>query len=246
MSRAGFVLVQHRSTTLDEERQRLRAMLDRATPPVECGPRMPVAPARGPMLRFTPREVVQTENGNFVSRRSGYHGWDAARVADVFDMMLDAARKAQAAREKRAEARGDDAPDFCPPFTPGQVQIARDYAALVERVSVAGLSCSSLEVLRQKAGTGGDRELAIFIDFQRLRAMQHRIGDGLVKEVRRIRPEGRGRVAIRVRALVDMVCLGQKSLAEVLVAHGWQADGRGIAALRAGLCAALDRMQGYR
>lgn len=232
-------------STIEDSNAECRRLLEAATPPIECGPRMVAAPARGPMLRFQSREMVQTESGAFVSRRAGFNNWDTARVADVFDLMADAARKAHIRRVQRAKAAGEPEPGFVEPFTPGQVEIGRDYAALTERCDAAGVKCSSLETLRERAGTGGDREAAIFRDFERLRAMHRRIGYGLAKDVRRLRPQGQQRKPIYVRRLVDLVCLGGLSLSGVLDRHGWSASEKSILLLRVSLCAALDRMQGY-
>jgi hypothetical protein len=133
------------------------------------------------------------------------------------------------------------------PFTPGQVQAGRDYAALSERCAAAGLRCASLEGL----GGGGsvdDWIERVIADMGRLRAMHHRIGGGLAKEVRRVRPSATGtgrQMVIRTRVLVDMVCIGERTLSGALRAHGWSDSGKNKIALSAALRAALDRMQGY-
>ncbi len=242
-------------------RRAAAANLDRSAPPAACGPEIIAAPARGPMQVFVPREMVVTDAGNLVSRRAGYLGRDGARVADAFDLMTMNAIKAQpkvvaAARRDYDRRRGAMPrhsvpefvePAFVPPFTHGQVAAARDYAALTERCEASGVSCASLEAVGRGSG-GGDREAAIFRDFARLRSLHRRIGDGLAKEVRRHRPSATGgkRSAIRVRTLVDMVCLGNMTLDEVLRNHGWASKNDAVRSdLRAALCAALDRMQGY-
>lgn len=249
--------------TAEDEAARIAAIKARAQPPASVGPDIIAAPARGPMQVFVPREMVVTDAGNLVSRRAGYKGRDGARVADAFDLMTMNALKAHpkviaaAEREHRAHceglrkkgvaARPFSAPAFVPPFTHGQVAAARDYAALTERCNASGMSCASLEAVGRGSG-GGDREAAIFRDFARLRSLHRRIGDGLAKEVRRHRPSitGGKRSAIRVRTLVDMVCLGNLTLDEVFQRHGWtQKNGAMRADLRSALCKALDRMQGY-
>jgi hypothetical protein len=234
---------------LQEEAERIAKIKARGCVPVECGPEIPMAPGRGPMMRFTPREMRQTECGGFVSVKTGEAGRDAARVADAFDAMERASLKAHRAAEVRRASAGQDSQAYSALFTPGQISAARDYAALVERVSASGVKCSSLEAFHSGGGGGGgDREAAIFRDFQRLRALHRRIGDGLAKEVRRIRPSKNGGVkrrAIYVRKLVDMICLGDMSILQVLQAHGWSKDGGASKALRLSLCAALDRMQGF-
>ncbi|AVO36606.1 hypothetical protein [Pukyongiella litopenaei] len=211
----------------------LGAIRDRSAVPGECGDAIPAAPARGPMRRFVPREMVPDGEGGHRSEHMGYRGRDGARCADVFDVMTLQARRAQ---------KGGS---FEPPFTFGQVQAGRGYAALFERCAAAGVGCSSLETLRRAAAVGGDREAAIFADFARLRVLQRRIGDGLVKEVRRIRPGGQPRRAIYARRLVDLVCVADMPLGAVLREHGWADKGAARDGLRAALCAALDRMQGY-
>lgn len=252
-----------RCATLSEEAERIAAIKARAEPPLSCGPDIIAAPARGPMQVFVPREMVVTDAGNLVSRRAGYLGRDGARVADAFDLMTMNALKAHpkviAAAErdhdKRAvypqpkgrQPRPFRAPAFVPPFTHGQVSAARDYVALTERCASSGMSCASLEAVGRGSG-GGDREAAIFRDISRLRVLHRRIGDGLAKEVRRHRPSATGgkRSAIRVRTLVDQVCLGNMTLDEVLRRHGWTSKNETVRAdLRKALCKALDRMQGY-
>lgn len=246
-----------------EEALRIKAIKDRAEPPLSCGPDIIAAPARGPMQVFVPREMVVTDAGNLVSRRAGYMGRDGARVADAFDLMtmnaLKAhpkviaaaerahARHAEELRAKAIAARPFREPAFVSPFTHGQVAAARDYVALTERCEASGMSCASLEAVGRGSG-GGDREAAIFRDISRLRALHRRIGDGLAKEVRRHRPSATGgkRSAIRVRTLVDQVCLGNMTLDQVLRRHGWTSKNEAVRVdLRKALCAALDRMQGY-
>lgn len=224
--------------------QACAGLIIQATPPLCCGEAIPVAPARGPMLAFTPRRMEPTKGGRFVSRHDGFEGRSAARVADVFDLMEKQARNRHAALVRKAEAGGEEPPRFVPPFSVGQVEIARQYAALTERCAASGVKCSSLEALRNQ-GQGGDREAAVFRDFEQLRVFHRRIGNGLVKEVRRIRPGGRKRQAIYARYLVDQVCLGGRSLGEVLEVCGWQSNGKSRDALRRGLCASLDRMRGF-
>lgn len=238
-----------------------RAILTRATPPAECGPAIPVAPARGATVTFVPREVAITDAGNWRVVPSGHEGRHGARVASVFDTMTLAAQKAHARKVKQAEKAHQRAiveakragkpepewraPVWRTPFTKGQVTVALDYAALTERCQSAGLKCASLETVGGGGTGNGSREEAILADLQRLRMYHARIGDGLAKEVRRFRPGGRKRHAIRVRTLVDMVCIGGRSLEAVLLVHGWQKNGEIVESIRRSLCSALDRMQGY-
>lgn len=237
-----------------------RSIISRATPPERCSASIPVAPARQTVIAEVPRKAVMTEAGPRVMRDDGGLG-DRARMGDAFDVMDDQARRrhkgvvAQAWRahlERCAEAAAAGRreptwrePRYVPPFTSGQIAVARDYAALAERCQSSGLKCSSLEAQRASGSGGGDREVAVLCDMSRLRAFHNRIGNGLAKEVRRIRPGGVKRSAIRARALVDQVCLGGLSLTEVLEAHGWTVDAKSRDALREALCTTLDRMQGY-
>jgi len=222
----------------DAERDTMADVLNRATPPDACGPEMPVAPARGPMMTFTPRKVVKTDAGNYRSVGDGYLGRRAARQEDAFDTMT---RKAFEAHEKA----GGDETDFVPPFSVGQVEAGREYAALVERVASSGLGCASLEAAG-RGGSGGEGvQAAVFRDIERLRFLRARIGNGLAKEVRRIRPDGAKRIAIRSRDLVDAVCINGNSLNSILKRNGWPINGRENDALRTALCSALDRMRGF-
>lgn len=223
-----------RTTT---ERERLEMLRTSSAAPDDCGPEMIAAPARGAMLAFTPRRTEMTAAGPR-QRHDGYMMRRAARVGDAFDVMTDQAKRAHS-------RKGNDAGPFQPPFTIGQVEIAREYATLTERCNASGVKCASLEALRAAASGGGDREVAILRDFQRLRAFHRRIGDGVAKEVRRVRPGVDKRRAIRARYLVDAVCLGGMTLDWVLRDCKWPRNGQSRASLRAALCGALDRMQGY-
>ena len=221
----------------------LVAINNAASPPWQCGDAIPVAPARGPILRFTPAELVPDGEGGVKPELMGYRGRDGGRVRDVFDKMVDQARNAHAARGKKAGT-------FEPPFTWGQVQAARDYAALSERVASSGVKCSSMESL-SRSGSGGGREEAIFDDIARLRSLHRRIGDGLAKQLRRHRPSASSagpdpRKSITARRLIDQVCLSGHTLKEILAASGWAVNAKIIGGLRVELCAALDRMQGYQ
>lgn len=229
------------------ETDRLKATLDEirgaATAPWQCGDAIPIAPARGRVERFTPTELVPDPKGGLKPELMGYRGRDGARVRDVFDKMVEQAERTHA---KKGKAAGP----FGPPFTFGQVQAGRDYAALTERCNASGVKCSSLESLHQ-SGTGGGREEAIFADFARLRALHRRIGNGLAKQLRRHRPSASSsgpdpRKSITARRLVDQVCLSERTLKEILRADGWTVNAKIIGDLRVELCAALDRMQGYQ
>ncbi|WP_156954642.1 hypothetical protein [Pseudooceanicola nanhaiensis] len=243
------------------------SVMSGAAVPFECGSDIVAAPARGGTKVFTPRAVTMTASGPR-SRPDGYAGRRAMQMADAFDVMTEQAQRrhaavvAKARREWEKGLRDKEfrAPPFVPPFTVGQVVIGREYAALVERCAASGVKCASLEALRSAASGGGDREVAILRDFQRLRVFERRIGNGLAKEVRRLRPGKpkssteaaakralieRQRKAILAQTLVDSVCVGEMSLTEVLEAHGWASDHKARSALRHALCSALDRMRGF-
>lgn len=194
---------------------------------------VPCAPARGPVERFTPREVVRTDAGNFRTVRNGHCGFDAIRRADAFDVM-----ETQAARRSKARNKA-----HTPLFSVAQMLAGREYGALSEKHSAAGARCSSLEATHRGSG-GGSYIDALVAEGRRLDRMRVAIGDGWAMEPRRAAPHGDVRRAIRVRKLVDLVCIGGATITDVLVRHGWQPNGRVREELRLALCAALDRMHG--
>jgi hypothetical protein len=245
---------------LKAEAEGITHLKAQAMPPADCGSDIIAAPGRGPMMRFRPRRVEMTPSGPR-SRHDGYQMRSGARIADAFDLMTLNCHRAYERQCAIARSQGKAIPAYRAPFTVGQVEIGREYAALAERCSAAGVKCASLEALRQASSGGGDREEAILADFQRLRYFERRIGDGLAKAVRRIRPGrpttkeeaaakrvtvSRQRRAIFDQALVDGVCIGGMSLTDVLKAYGWGVDQKAREALRQSLCAALDRMQGFK
>ena len=239
------------------EAGRIAGILAKAAPPAECGPAMPVAPARGPMAVIRPRGLAP---GGQAAIDTGYMApgeaipRKAMREADAFDAMMRRAIDAHAAAVAKAEAAwtGDPdrfrAPRFVPPLSSSQIAIGRHYQALVERHTAGGVKCSSLEAQRG-GGCGGEFMDAYLAEAREIDALRRRIGDGAALLVRRVRPSARGGAAagmITDRALVDAVCLAGLSLAEVLRRHGWCSDGKHRAKLRTALAGALDRMQGYR
>lgn len=213
------------------EADRIAAVRAAGAVPDVCGPEIPEAPARGDVEAFMPVEMVP---GSTVRRRdAGWHGRRALRCRDAFDRMQD-----QAAR-----AGGD-----LQLFTPGQVGAGRDYAALVERVAAIGAKCASLD----GAGGGGDGTgwiEAVIRDTRQLDTLRLRIGDGVALQVRRVRPsarDGPGRRNIPTRVIVDLVCIGGLTVAEVLDRHGWHPKtAKNRVAVVWALRQALDRMQGY-
>lgn len=228
--------LERRATAQTREAQAMADIRATGHAPDSCGPEIPHAPARTALQAFQPVEMVP---GSTLRRRNaGYLGRDAARIGDVWDLMTDQARRAHAGSKHRDRA-------FAPPFTAGQVATARSYAALTERVAASGVRCSAVEALRAATpGGGGDWIDAVIADTNRLAVLHRRIGDGPAREIRRLRP-GDKRRAIRLRVLVDQTCLGNLPLDAVLRAHGWETGAKVRNALRAALCGALDRMQGY-
>lgn len=205
---------------LVSERERMDQILARATPPETVAEIIPVAPARGAAMAETPADCPD--------------GPKRIRVADAFSIM-----------EVRARAgfKGDPA-EFVPPFTPGQIQCARDYAALTERVAASGLKCSSPETLADGSGPKGlTVSEAVARDIRRLRAFHARIGNGVVRD--KVRPSKGGVSGVRLRYFVDQVCLSEMTVGKFLKANGYPANKRVSALFRSELGAALDRMRGY-
>lgn len=226
------------------EAARIAEVVSRGAVPDVCGPDIPEAPARGAFQVFRPMTIVPGSAGTAVPagyRAPGEGRFRAAiRRADVFDRMERDARIAH-------DQAGAAVP-FVAPFSPAQVQVARDYRDLTERHAAGGMRCASLEAGRGGGGSGGEFIDAYVDEGLRLAALQRRIGAGAAISVRRIRPGRRGshaRGIITDRALVDAVCLRDKSLGQVLRAHGWAVKGDLRAALRVALAQALDRMIGY-
>lgn len=211
-------------------RDERRTLLVNATPPVGCSGEVPIAPARGAVLPYRELRVLPTADG-VDAVEAPYRAGCPARPRDVFDTMID-----------QGTRRGGSVP-----FTSGQLGAARDYGALFEKVHGSGMKCSkAFEV--ERAGQGGvDFMDAYRRDTRRLAAFREAIGIDLALEVRavgaHIMDRGR-RVSISDAVLVHTVCISQAPLSMVLKAHGWAASTKNTVALRAKLCAVLDRMQG--
>lgn len=222
------------------EQERLAAIIARATPVDGCGPAIPIAPARGPQVAFVPHVIMPDEKAGdgYKVERTGWRGFNAARAADIFDDM-----------ERRASRKGRDGAVSKPPFTKGQVNVARHYRDLVERHDAGGMRCASLEARRGSAPSGGGEFMDAFIaEGEMIQWYRARIGDGIAMAVRRVRPSKRGGPGARIisdRRLVDAICLEGRSFRDVLERHGWAASGQNASAVIAALAAVLDRMQGY-
>lgn len=220
-----------------EEGRRIAAVLLRATPPRKMRA-APVAPARGTMRLVdcveAAAEVVPDRGGwSLPSRITGKY-WEAQCQLSIMVQQARAAHRAKGSNEA-----------FVPPFTPGQIQMARHYASLVERHEAGGMKCASLEA-RGGGGQGGGFADAFLAEGREIDAIRRRIGTGQAMVVRRVRPSARGtKMGILDRTLVDMVCLQGRDITDVLEAHGWAPHGDARKALRAALVSALDRMSGY-
>lgn len=213
---------------LADEADRVRQMLADATPPVLMR-EAPVAPARGPQ-HLVPNFTV---TGGGMRRVEGGH-WQG----------LSPLAAAVAQARLRHEARNPEAP-FVPPFNSAQVAVAEDYAALVEWREGSALRCASLEGGRSGGG-GAGLFIDTYIDQGRwLAELRNRIGDGVAMSVRRHMDRGNGRRVIKVRVAVDLLCLDGVAIKGVLRRFGWVGNMRECGDLRAAICGALDRMQGY-
>lgn len=211
------------------EGDRLTAIKARAVPPARCGPDMPAAPARGPMVAFAPVAMHPTADG-YAQSHDGYRGRDAARAADVFDRMC-----------LQAQRRGGVAP-----FTASQIAAGRGYGALVERHAARGLRGFSAETRGGgggRAGGGGGGYIdAVLAEGQLIALLRAAIGDDMALTVQR--GPGGQRVGIPARVLVDAVCLHQQPVSAVLRRYGWSIQGTTRARAQAALARALDRMAG--
>lgn len=215
---------------LDAEAQRCSEMLAKAAPPVEMQA-APIAPARGAMILQANYAVMS----GGMRRRDGAH-W---RSAGPLAVMVEQARM-------RHESKGRDDEDFTAPFSPSQIAVSEDYRALVERHEAGMCKVSSLESGRSGSSNGA---LAIDTYIQEARwleELRRRIGSGATMQVRRHLDRDNARRAIPVRVLVDMVLVQGKTLSDVLRDHGWAKKTDHLRMLRGELCAALDRMCGYR
>lgn len=222
------VPVQDWRDRLASEADRVRQILDDATPPVLMR-EAPVAPARGPQ-QLVPNFTV---TGGGMRRVDGGH-WQG----------LSPLAAAVAQARLRHEARKPDAP-FVPPFNPAQVAVAEDYAALVEWREGSALRCASLEGGRSGGG-GAGLFIDSYIDQGRwLAELRHRIGDGVAMSVRRNMDRGNARRAIKVRVAVDLLCLEGVAIKAILRRFGWVGNMQECGDLRSAICGALDRMQGY-
>lgn len=225
--------IDHVRQYLADEVDRIEQIKARSARPDGCGQEIvDISPARGPVLRFQPREVVLTERGQVRVTRSGHNGHDALKRGDAFDVM------------QHQSGRRLGKPS-APLFTPGQISAGRDYAALYERCQAAGVKCSSIEAL----GSGGQGSFidAVMRDSSRLAALDRAIGIEVVLSPRGAKAHmDRGFKVMRITDLVFGVCVGGMTISQLLQKFGWPVATSSRKKLRLSLCAALDRMQGFR
>ena len=211
------------------EAERVQAVKDAGHVPEDCGDEAPVAPARGAVRAQNTQRLVAVGSDDYVSVPAGHLRRKTLHVADAFDVMAGSA------------ARNGSGPAF----TPTQVAMGRHYRALYERHASAGVKCSSLETATDGGGGQGSFIDAVLRDREELTKLHIRIGSQVSLQVRRVRPSARGsRVQITDRALVDAVCLHDKTISDVLRDHGWAKYGNTVKAAQAALAGALDRMAG--
>lgn len=210
----------------EAEAMRLEAVRLGAAVPDACGPEIAPAPGRGRASPVTFTRLYPKGAGEWEAKPEGYMGRAALRRDDVFARMEVAARRRGGAMV----------------LTPGQVAMARHYATLVERHEGGLVKCQSFDDVRGGGADVMDAWLRERDEIDRLRA---RIGAGVALDLRRIRPSQRGaRRPVTARALVDLVCVADMTLREVLLRHGWGGRGDDVARLAEALAGALDRMAG--
>ncbi len=210
-----------------EEAARIAAVVQSGFVPDDVGP-VPVAPARGPVKATVRMGMYPQGEDGFRLRPEGHAGRKTLERADVFDRILLASAKRKAPH----------------PLTPSQIATGRVYRDLAERHSAGGIKCSSLE-RTGSGGTGGAFIDALLRDREQLDKLHCRIGPGVAMPLRRVRPSQRGsKRQIGDRTLVDMVALQDRSIADVLAAHGWAVNARNTKAALTALVQILDRMTG--
>lgn len=209
---------------MEAESRVLAKMRADACPPVDMRA-APVAPARGAM-QLVPEYDLQTGG---TRRRVSAH-WRA--VCLLTAMNADATA--------RHADRAPDAP-LVLPFSPAHLETAAKYRALVEWRDGSCIKGQTFDATR--AG-GGEGFLDRFIDKgQALARAQAAIGDAVALSPRRHMDRGNIRAPVSDRAVVDKAVLAGIGLGAILESYGWQNDGRNRKALRASLCAALDRVR---
>ena len=213
------------------EGARIAAARNAGFVPAEAGPEIPAAPARGPVRMFDVLAAYPVGDSAHEYKPAGYRGRKTLQCADVFDVMA-----AKAARHRKRFFLSN-----------AQVTMARHYRDLVERHACAGMRGSSIEAVSQRGsgGSGGEFIDAVLADGQEIQRLRNRIGTGSALVVRRNRPSSRGsRSSITDRRLVDIVCLEDGTISNVLKSHGWANYSKLTKALQLALGKTLDRMMG--
>lgn len=197
--------------------------------PDVCGDAIPVAPARGAVRVFDILASYPKGAEGSELKPAGHLGRKTMERLDVFGRM--------AAQSRR---RGGDGV-----LTASQVATGRLYRTLVEDREAGAVRCISAEAMAMGGAGGGTREgftdhrLALSVRIDR---MQAAIGAGFALRSRR----DAARV-LPVRVLVDMVCLMDADVSDVVARHGFPPrNGRALERASAALAAALDRMAAPR
>lgn len=221
-----------KNEALQAEAERLDQIKARSMRPDGCGSEIvDIAPARGPVRRFQPREVVMTDSGQVRVTRSGHNGKDALQRADAFDVMMQ-------------KGKGRASADAAPMFTAGQISAGRDYAALYERCAAAGIRCSSIEALG--GGGQGSYNETLSDDLSELASLDRKIGNDVVLSPRGAQAHAdRGRKVMRAHEMVVAVCVAEMTISQLLIKFGWRPTPKTRKKLSLALCGALDRMQGF-
>lgn len=213
------------------EAARIDRVRARGIVPPSCGRDIAPAPARGVVATFLPREIQKTANGNFREVRNGYAGRLGLRRCDAFDVM-------QARSDARAKARGVDPR---PLFSTAQIEAGRRYGALVQQLAGSGFGLSQME--RSGGGRGGAGVNEAQIDMiDRLSRMRTAIGTGWAIGPEAVDPGRDRRRPIRLRSVVDAVCLDQATITAVLKAHLWPNAARTQRLVQKAFAEALDRL----
>lgn len=187
------------------------------------------APARGAFEVVTPQALYPKGEGEFEAKPAGYLGRDRVQIVDAFRVMELQCQRAKA--------------EFL--LSPGQVAMGRMYRSLHEAYHGGASPRDSLDFMPGGSGAGLSWIDSRVEMSRRIDLLHRRIGAGLAQRVRRIRPARRGsRVSITDRRLADMVCLEDKTISDVLAAHGWAKHGEIVRLTTLALADILDRMMG--
>ena len=198
--------------------------------PTECGPEMPVAPARGKVVTFQPLQILPDGEDGYKQVELGFAGRSAMREEDVFDRMNNQVRR----------KKGDLV------FPTGLIEVARDYREITQRVLAGNVKCSKIEGNR---GGGTDRDFMdrYMEDSEQLRRLHKAIGPGWAMQVRRqaaLQMDRGQRRSISDRELVDFVVLKDRDISSVLSGFGWSVKGKSRKVLKLALWLTLERMVG--